>query len=284
MSAAMGMPLSLRLLNRCRVMLNSPRDIAALAVFRILLGTLMCVGSLRFMSHGWIERMYVEPDFHFKYWGFDWGVVPSENTLYLLYTAIAVSAAMVALGAFYRFSIVAFWCLFTYAELMDVTTYLNHYYFISLLSLIMCFLSPHRAWSVDAWRRPAIRTDALPAWQSHWLRFQVGLLYFFAGLAKAESDWLLHAQPLNIWLPPHGGLPVLGPYLEMTWVHYAFSWFAFLFDTLIIGFLLWHRTRALAFAVILVFHFFTHLFFIFGLFPLIMVFSVLIFFDADWPR
>ena len=66
MSAAMGMPLSFRLLNRCRVMLNSPRDIAALAVFRILLGTLMSGRALRFMSNGWIERMDVEPDFHFK--------------------------------------------------------------------------------------------------------------------------------------------------------------------------------------------------------------------------
>jgi len=264
--------------------LTAPRDIAALAVFRMLIGGLMCVGALRFMRNGWIERLYVEPDFHFKYWGFSWVQVPTETGLYLLYSAIALTAFMVAIGAFYRFAIIAFWCLFTYAELMDVTTYLNHYYFISILTLIMCFLSPHRAWSVDAWRKPSIRSDTLPAWQTCWLKFQVGLLYFFAGWAKFEPDWLLHAQPLNIWLPPHGGLPLLGPLLELPWVHFAFSWFAFLFDTLIIGFMLWRRTRPYAFVVILVFHYFTHLFFNIGLFPFIMVFSVLVFFDADWPR
>ncbi|MEM8984003.1 MAG: HTTM domain-containing protein [Pseudomonadota bacterium] len=271
-------------LTRLAHWLTAPRDIAALAVFRMLIGGLMCVGALRFIHNGWIERLYVEPEFHFKYWGFAWVQVPSETGLYLLYSAIAVTALLVALGAFYRLAIIAFWCLFTYAELMDVTYYLNHYYFISVLTLIMCFLSPHRYWSVDAWLRPSIRRDTLPAWQTYWLRYQVALLYFYAGWAKFESDWLLHAQPLNIWLPPHGGLPLLGPLLEMPWVHFAFSWFAFLFDTTIIAFMLWRRTRLYAFAVILVFHWFTHLFFNIGLFPLIMVFAVLMYFDADWPR
>ena len=264
--------------------LNRPLDIAALAVFRILFGVLMCAGTLRFMSGNWIDLFYIQPDFHFKYWGFEWVRVPGATGLFLLYGGIAVSAAMIALGAFYRIAIISFWCLFTYAELMDVTYYLNHYYFVSLLALILCFLSPHRAWSVDAWRDPAIRSSTLPAWQTYWLRFQVGVLYFYAGLAKLEPDWLLHAQPLNIWLPPLGGMPLLGTYLEQPWVHFAFSWFAFIFDTSIVAFLSWRRTRLAAFAVVLVFHLFTHLFFSIGLFPLIMMLAVLVFFEPEWPR
>src|SRR5690606_1033184 len=95
--------------------LNAPRDIAALAVFRILFGALMCGGTLRFMSSGWIESFYIQPDFHFKYWGFEWVHVPGATGLYLLYGGIAVSAAFVALGAYYRFAIIMFWCLFSYA-------------------------------------------------------------------------------------------------------------------------------------------------------------------------
>ena len=264
--------------------LFQPLDIAALAVYRILFGLLMFVGTLRFIGQGWVDRLYVEPTYHFKYWGFEWVQVPGPTGLYLLYGGIALSALLVALGAFYRVAIIAFWCLFTYAELMDVTTYLNHYYFVSLQALILCFLSPHRAWSIDAWLRPALAAVTLPAWQTWWLRFQVGLLYLYAGLAKVESDWLFHAQPLNLWLPAHSGMPVLGPLLGQPWVHFAFSWFAFLFDTFIIAFMLWRRTRPYAFCVILVFHFFTHLFFNIGLFPFIMVFGVLIFFEPDWPR
>lgn len=264
--------------------LFQPLDIAALAAYRILFGSLMFVGTLRFMAQGWIERLFVEPTHFFKYWGFEWVVVPGPTGLYLLYGGIALCALLVALGCLYRVAIIGFWCLFTYAELMDVTTYLNHYYFVSLQALILCFLSPHRAWSVDAWLRPGIASSVLPAWQTFWVRFQVGLLYLYAGLAKLESDWLLHAQPLNIWLPEHSGMPVIGPLLGQPLVHFAFSWFAFLFDTLIIGFMLWKRARPFAFLVILIFHFFTHLFFNIGLFPFIMVFGVLIFFDPDWPR
>ncbi|MGQ7844487.1 HTTM domain-containing protein [Granulosicoccus sp. 3-233] len=264
--------------------LTQPVDIAALAVFRILFGVLMCGGTLRFISNGWIESLYVQPEFHFKYWGFEWVQVPGAEGLYLLYSAIALSAALVAIGAFYRIAIVSFFCLFSYAELMDVTYYLNHYYFVSLLALILCLLSPHRAWSVDVWRKPALYRRQLPAWQLWWLRYQVALLYFYAGLAKFEADWLLHAQPLNIWLPPLGGMPVLGPLLELPWVHFLFSWFAFAFDTTIVAFLLMRKTRIPAFMVVLVFHLFTHLFFNIGLFPLIMVLAAALFLDPSWPR
>ena len=264
--------------------LSQPKDISALAVYRILFGALMCFGALRFMTNGWIERLYVEPGFHFSYWGFEWVQVPGPIGLYFLFGGIALSAFCFAIGFCYRLAIISFWLLFTYSELMDVTNYLNHYYFTSLLAFILCFLSPHKSWSVDAWLRPTLRSSTLPAWQTYWLRFQVGALYFYAGLAKFEPDWLLHAQPLNIWLPPLSGLPLLGPLLELPWIHLSFSWFAFLFDVTIIGFMLWRRARPWAFLVILVFHTFTHLFFNIGLFPFIMVFSVLIFFDADWPR
>lgn len=264
---------------------RQPRDIAALAVFRMLFGGLMFVGTLRFMSCGWIDTLYLQPQFHFKYWGFSWVQVPSEVGLYLLYSGIALSALLVALGAFYRLAIISFWLLFSYAELMDVTTYLNHYYFVSLLALILCFLSPHRAWSVDALRKGTSWAQrSLPGWQTAWLRFQVGLLYFYAGWAKFEIDWLLHAQPLNIWLPPHEGMPLIGWLLDEVWVHYAFAWFAFVFDVTIIGFMLWKRSRPLAFAVILLFHLLTHVFFNIGLFPFIMVLAVLVFFEPDWPR
>lgn len=275
---------SLPLRKRLAGALYRPLDIAGLAVFRILFGLMMFAGTLRFIANGWIQKLYVEPDFFFKYWGFHWVEVWPEWGLYLHFSALAVLALFIALGFCYRLSIVMFFLGFAYAELMDVSNYLNHYYFITLLSGLMMFMPLHRAWSIDAWLRPRIRAVSLPAWNTYLLRFQVAMLYFYAGLAKLEPDWLLYAQPLNIWLTSKTDTPIIGLWLDELWVHYAMSWGAFLFDTFIIAFMLNRRTRPFAFCVILLFHFLTHVFFNIGMFPIIMVVSVLVFFSPNWPR
>ena len=66
------------------------------------------------------------------------------------FALLGAASLGVALGFKYRLSVIAFFLLFTYAELIDKTTYLNHYYLISLLSLLMIFLPMNRAMSVDA--------------------------------------------------------------------------------------------------------------------------------------
>ena len=125
----------------------------------------------------------------------------------------------------------------------------------------------------------------MPAWCIYLLRFQVAVVYVNAGLAKATADWLLHAQPLNIWLSARTDLPVVGPYLDLPAVAYAAAWAGFLFDTTIAFFLLWRRTRPFAYVVVLAFHVATHLLFPrIGMFPVIMVVAALVFFDPSWPR
>jgi hypothetical protein len=116
------------------------------------------------------------------------------------------------------------------------------------------------------------------------VRFQVGLVYFFAGLAKLNADWLLHAQPLSIWFAARTDTPIIGSLLAQPWVAFAASWFAFAYDTTIVAFLLARRTRPFAYAVLLVFHALTFVFFDIGMFPLIMTVSALVFFPPEWPR
>jgi hypothetical protein len=264
--------------------LARPVDIAALAAFRVLFGVLMFAGTVRFLTSGWIPRFYGEQTFFFKYWGFSWVPVPPLWALYGLFAALAVLALCVALGLFYRVSVALFFAGFLYAQLLDVTNYLNHYYLVVLLGLLLCFLPLHRAWSVDAWRKPALRADALPAWTLYLLRFQVAVVYCFAGLAKFNTDWLLHAQPLNIWLSARTETPILGPLFDELWMAYAFSWAGFLFDSTIVLWLSWKRTRPYAYAVVIFFHLMTDVLFNIGMFPYIMMLSALIFFPADWPR
>jgi vitamin K-dependent gamma-carboxylase len=268
-----------------RAALAAHRDVAALAAFRVGLGLIVFVSALRFLSYGWIDEMFVRPKFHFTYWGFSWIPLPSPGVTYALFVVMAVLGALVALGLLYRFAVAALFVVFTYLQLVDVANYLNHYYLVSLLAGLMFFIPAHRAFSLDAWLRPAIRSSTLPAWCTYLLQFQVAVVYFNAGLAKATSDWLLHAQPMSIWLAARTGLPVIGPYLDLPAVAYAAAWAGFLFDTTIAFFLLWRRSRPFAYVAVLGFHLMTHLLFPpIGMFPVIMVVSALVFFDSSWPR
>ena len=102
---------------------------APLAVFRIFFGFLMFVSILRFCSKGWIHSLYIDPIFHFSYYGFEF-VKPLGTFTYLLFLICGIAAFLVAIGYKYRLSILVFFLSFTYIELMDKTTYLNHYYFV----------------------------------------------------------------------------------------------------------------------------------------------------------
>ena len=261
-----------------------PLDVAALAAFRIVFGLVLLASVLRFIANGWVSRFFVERTFYFKYWGFEWVRPWSETGMYAHVGALAVLAVLVTIGWFYRAAIVLFFLGFTYIELIDVTNYLNHYYLVSLLCLVCCFLPLNRAWSVDAWRDPSIRAATLPAWMTYAVRFQVGVVYFFAGLAKLGEDWLLRAQPLGHWLASRTDAPIVGPLLGERSVAYAMSWAGFLFDTTIVAWLLWSRSRPFAYAVVLVFHTATGMLFNIGMFPFIMVTAALIFFSPSWPR
>ena len=89
---------------------------------------------------------------------------------YALFVVLAVLGALVALGLFYRpRSRCCSWCS-RYLQLVDVTNYLNHYYLVSLLAVLLFFIPAHRAFSLDARLRPAIRSATLPAWCTYLLR------------------------------------------------------------------------------------------------------------------
>ena len=259
-------------------------DIASLVAFRIFFGLAMCGGLLRFMVNGWVEKQYVQPSFFFKYFGFSWVVVWPAWGLYLHIGLLALAALCIALGLFYRLSVMLFFIGFAYLQLMDVTNYLNHYYLVTLLSFLMIFMPLSGAGSLDVWRKPILRRSSVPSWMLQLLRFQVALLYFGAALAKVGSDWLLHAQPLNIWLTARSGTPLIGTLLDEPWAAYLFSWGGFLYDLTIVFWLSWRRTRAWAYLAVLGFHGLTHVFFDIGMFPIIMPLATTLFFGADWPR
>ncbi|AGC46788.1 Vitamin K-dependent gamma-carboxylase [Myxococcus stipitatus DSM 14675] len=271
-------------LERLWSLLLAPRDIAALVAFRMALGLLITVSSIRFLAYGWVDVLFTRPRFHFTYWGFDWVPALPAPWMHAVFAALGVLGLCLTAGLFYRVTTVLLFVAFSYVQLVDVSNYLNHYYLVSLLLGLLIFVPAHRAFSIDAWRKPALRSETLPAWCTLLLRFQVTVVYVFAGLAKLTADWLIHAQPLNIWLAARTSMPFVGPLLEERWVAYAAAWSGFLFDTTIAAFLLSRRLRPFAYVVVVVFHAATSLLFPIGMFPFIMVTAALVFFDSSWPR
>ncbi|MGB3183289.1 MAG: HTTM domain-containing protein [Cyclobacteriaceae bacterium] len=258
--------------------------IAPLAVFRVLFGLAMAVSTLRFILLGWIDKQYVDPVMHFTYYGFGWVQPLPGPFMYILFGALLLCSIGVLLGAWYRITAPAFFLIFTYIELIDKTYYLNHYYFVSIVALLLAVMPAHRYLSVDVLRNPALAKERVPFWTIGVFQLQLVIVYFYAGLAKINSAWLLEAMPLRIWLPAQDTMPVIGPLLRETWVAYAFSWTGMLYDVFIPFLLLYRPTRFVAYLAVIIFHSITGYFFQIGVFPLVMIMCTLIFFSEGFHR
>ena len=263
--------------------LNKTTDVSPLVIFRIGFGIMMCYGIIRFWIKGWIETIYIQPNFHFSYFGFEW-VKPLGNFTYILFIICCLATIFIALGFKYRIAIITFFLSFTYIELMDKTIYLNHYYFISMMSFLMIFLPLNASFSLDSYLQKK-SYNLVPNWTIDTIKIMLTIVYLYAGLAKINSDWLLKAMPLKIWLPSKYDLPFLGENLmQQNWFHYAMSWSGMFYDLLIPFLLFYKRTRIFAFILVVFFHVFTRVLFPIGMFPYVMIISTLIFFDSNFHK
>ena len=260
-----------------------PVSPASAAVFRIGFGLGGVILVARFLAKGWVETLFLEPAYHFPYPGFEWVKVWPGWGMYAHFALIGLAAVGILLGFRTRICALVFAMLLAYVELIDRTLYLNHYYWVILTAAVLAFLPVDRAFSLDS-RRDRVPGQWIPAWVIWLLRFQVGMVYFFAGLAKLNADWLIHGEPMATWLPGRSGLPLIGPMLALPATALVASWLGAFFDLTIVFWLLNRRTRLAAFVVVAMFHTATWVLFpSIGLFPLLMTMSALIFFEPDWP-
>jgi len=269
-------------INSLSTYLNAKKSNSPLIIFRMVFGALMAFSILRFMAKGWVQSMYVEPKMHFPYFGFEWVRVLPEEGMTVVFGLLFLSSIGILLGALYRLSTIVFFVLFVYVELIDKTNYLNHYYFISLISFLLMFIPAGNRFSLDnKWFHREEVTHA-PRLFLTLLQLQMFVVYFFAGVAKLNFEWLFEAQPLKIWLPAYSHYPLIGNFLEKEWIAYVFCWFACLYD-LLIGFFLFHRrTVNWAYFFVVVFHLATSLFFNIGMFPFIMIAITTVFFKTEF--
>ena len=304
-----------------RQLLGTPVSGQSLAVFRILVGTLMlleaitlCVPMPDMVSTGRtpLEAYFTSPKIHFHtpYPLFNWVPVPAESKMHLLVIALGVSGVLMAAGTCYRMTSVTTFLLWGWIYVSESlrTYWRSDYYLDVLLLFLLMWMPAERCFSVDAWwrrKRAAARGElfsiqnsgVVPFWPVFLLRAQLMLAYFFAGFTKLSADWLLDAAPVRWFLARPAVMEpfrsVLSPALFQQFeslIHsvafaYVISWVGMLFD-LSVGFLLLgRRTRVLGLVLMTTFHVTNH-FLIFNdiaWFPLVGITTAWIFLDPAWP-
>ena len=182
--------------------------------------------------------------------------------------------------------------LFHPSLLVDKCWYLNHYYLICLLAFLGIFLPANRELSIDARRYPELRSRTVPRWTLWLIRFQLGVPYFYGGLAKINWDWI-HGEPMRPWLlEQHAKHPathwlgekgLLGRNFAEEWCVNSFVWGGMLLDLLVIPCLLCKWTRIPAMIAMTLFHFLNTSLFDIGVFPWLMLIATLVV-SRRWTR
>ncbi len=260
-------------------------DGASLAVFRIAFGALMLWDVWKYFAYDWIGLMYVTPRFHFTYFGFGWVEPWPGDLMYVHFAVMGVLAFLIMIGLFYRVAMVLFLVAFTHAFLIDQVEYLNHFYLVILLSILMVFVPANRVYALDPliWRRARPRQTHVYAWNLWIVRIQMEIMLIFAGIVKINPDWL-QLQPLEMWLAQRTHVFLIGPYLTETWVVALGAYGVILLHVVGAPFLLYQRTRLAVFVLYALFHLANHLFFNIGIFPWLTLAGTTLFFADDWPR
>lgn len=257
-------------------------DCSSLAVFRISFGAILFIECCRYFAHGWIAD-YEQPKFFFKYFGFEWVQAWPGHGMHYHFYILSVACLLFMLGAFYRVAATLVFIGFTYVFLLDETFYLNHIYLVCLISFLMIFAPANRLWSVDALLRPKIRRAFVPVWSLTMIRFQMALVYAYAGVAKLDGDWL-SGRSIDHLIPQKPGFEALRNFALDPLVSQGIVIAGLLFDLSIVPLLLCRRTRVTGFILATAFHVTNSFLFQIGIFPWMAIAVTVLFFDADWPR
>ncbi|MBK0403484.1 HTTM domain-containing protein [Adhaeribacter sp. BT258] len=269
-------------MQRLKHHLFKPIDIASLVFFRIAAGILLSFEQInQFLTGDYLN--YIQPKFHFSYLFFPWLKPFPETGMYALWAITILAGFMVAAGAFYRLSTVVLFIGYSLLFLMEETEFVNHFYLYCLLCFWLMFIPAHRAFSVDVWRKPELKRSYTPAWTVYIFIFQISLVYFYAGLAKLHTDWLL-AKPLKIWMGYKAAKPVIGGILAHEFTPWIMSYAGLAFDLLFAPLLLYRRTRWLGFTLAAMFHLSNALIFGLATFPWFSLTLTSLYFSPSWPR
>lgn len=259
-----------------------PVSSASAAVFRMAFGVAMVVNVALYLPV-LVDAYYTDTTAHFPYGPLTFVPALPRPGMHLVYLAMGVTGVLIAVGRWYRPAAWSFFALTTYVFLIDSSYFQNHEYLVSLLALLLALLPVDRRWAMDLRAHPERASPTVPAWVVWLLRFQIGIPYFFGGVAKLNADWL-RGEPLRAWLAARTDIGPIDAILTDANVVWVMTYGALVLDLAVVPLLLWRRTRLPAFVVITGFHLLNAWLFGLFIFPWLMIAATTIFFAPDWPE
>jgi hypothetical protein len=141
-----------------------------------------------------------------------------------------------------------------------------------LVSLLLVFTNADKGYSLKSHFSKDKGNNEINIWQIWIFRFQVFVVYFYGGITKLNSDWLINKASVRTMLAAKK--------VDSDFLAYFFSYGGLLFD-LLIGFLLLYKpTRIIALLSVLIFNITNNYFFDdIGVFPFVMICSTILFFS-----
>jgi len=209
--------------------------------------------------------------------------MPPGEWLYFHFYCLGILSLMIAVGLFYQFATILFFFGFSYIFLIEAAFYLNHLYLVCLVSFLIIWLPLNRNYSLDVLLFPKIKSNFLPIWYLWILRFQIGIVYFFGGIAKIETDWL-KGKPMGIWLKDRSDVPIIGEFYNEPSVAIFYSWSGMIFDLFLPFALLIKKIRMVSFLGAILFHIHNQFFFTIGIFPMLAISMTALFFAPSFPK
>lgn len=270
--------------------LSMPVDARVLGIFRIIFGLFMVYEMTDYIRIGLIRQMFFLPALNFKYDFLRWLTPLPEGYMHILLYGLLACAFMIAIGLWFKWACRVFAVGYAYIFLMDKSIYNNHIYLFILLAILLSVTRADLTLSVKAWWRQRKRTAQtsetdsihIPRWQPFVIQAQIMIVYFYGGIAKITSDWMLRQEPVRSLLEQMQSGHWMAPLIKNEFGVYLLNYGGFLIDILS-PILLWYKPiRNWAIIPFIGFHFSnSNIFHDIGIFPFIMMLGLIIYFDTE---
>jgi hypothetical protein len=271
--------------NQWKKELFEPVDVSSLGLFRFLFGFLLIIQSFLIFNEEFIQINFINNYFHFPHPLFEWlrlGRLPAAET-HLLFLVMGISAVGICSGILFKLSSFLYLVTFSYVFLYEKALYNAHYYLIILICGWFCLINANRWPELPTFRKKNTWSPYIPGWQIWILKFQFLVVYFYGGLSKFNTDWLIYAEPVHRIL---SNQTVFGISLDNLFIAYLVSYTGLIIDIGMPFFLLNKRTRPLGFTLAILFNLANIWMFKgdIGIFPFLMIVALVLFIRPETPR